>query len=237
MRRRLSLGDAPYMLSVGTIEPRKNGERLIRAFERAFADDADPPHLVFAGRRGWHSERVFSAAASSRLTPRIHFAGGVTDAELAALYQDATALLYPSLYEGFGLPVLEAMQAGVPVLTSTTSSMPEIADHAAVLVEPTDVDAIARGIRQLWLDTGLRAGLRRAGSDRAAQKRSWHAAGAVVHWKRTRHGVIHSPVWCLRDLSGSTARSHVTRNSRRCFHRICRGTPCTLSLQGSGSNV
>jgi glycosyltransferase involved in cell wall biosynthesis len=169
MRRRAGLGEAPYLLSVSTIEPRKNGERVIRAFELAFANDENPPHLVFAGQRGWLSDAVYSAAANSPLTNHIHFTGRLGNDEVAALYHGALALVFPSLYEGFGLPALEAMHAGVPVLTSNVSSMPEIVGDAGLLVDPTDVDAISAGLRRLCDDHSLRDRLRAAGRERAVQ--------------------------------------------------------------------
>lgn len=174
LRQRLGLGDAPYLLWVSTIEPRKNGERLIRAFERAFVHERNSPHLVFAGQRGWLSDAVYAAAANSPLTGHIHFTGRLANDEISALYHGALAFVFPSLYEGFGLPVLEAMQAGVPVLTSNVSSMPEIVAEAGLLVDPTEVGAIAAGMRRLYDDQDLRTHLRAAGRERAARF-SWEA--------------------------------------------------------------
>lgn len=171
-RRRLGLTDAPYVLCVGTVEPRKNGERLIRAFEQVVVERGaalPPVHLVFAGRRGWRSGRVYAAAAGSAVAERIHFTGYLDDEDLAALYSDALFVTCPSLYEGFGLPILEAMCAGVPVLTSTISSLPEAAGDAAVLVDPTSVAAIADGLRRLLADERLRRALAEQGRRRAAE--------------------------------------------------------------------
>lgn len=174
-RERLRLGDAPYVLCVGTVEPRKNGERLVRAFERV--EGEGDVHLVFAGRRGWRSEGTYSAAAASRAAERIHFAGPVSSLELAALYRGATVFAYPSLYEGFGLPVLEAMGAGVPVLTSGVSSLPEVAGDAALLVDPEDVSSVAEALRRLLREPRLREELAARGRARAARF-SWDAAAA-----------------------------------------------------------
>jgi glycosyltransferase involved in cell wall biosynthesis len=164
----------PYILCVGTVEPRKNGVRLIHAFEQAFAE-GNGPDLVFAGARGWRSADVYDAAARSPAADRISFTGRTSDAELAVLYSRATALAYPSLHEGFGLPLLEAMQAGIPVLTSNVSSLPEVAGDAALLVDPRDVSSIAAGLRRLWHEPELRDALAAAGRLRAARF-TWDAA-------------------------------------------------------------
>ncbi|MDB4950377.1 MAG: glycosyl transferase, group 1 [Gemmatimonadetes bacterium] len=170
IRTRLGVGSDRLVLCVGTVEPRKNTARLIEAFGRVALDPAHPAadvRLVLAGRRGWRSEAAYRAAAASPIAGRIHFAEDVEDVELAALYATAEVFAYPSLYEGFGLPVVEAMQAGLPVLTSTVSSLPEAAGGAAVLVDPADTDAIARGLADLLSDANLRARLSAAGRGHA----------------------------------------------------------------------
>jgi glycosyltransferase involved in cell wall biosynthesis len=138
----LTHGWPPYILTVGTLEPRKNLPRLLDAFTRAQVD-AD---LVVVGQRGWEAASLDRALQDGG--DRIRTLGPVSDAELASLYAGAGLVCLPSLAEGFGLPVLEAMAAGAPVLTSDCSSLPEVAGDAAVLVNPLDVDAIAQGITQ-----------------------------------------------------------------------------------------
>ncbi len=157
--------ESPYFLYIGTIQPRKNLTRLIEAFARAGADDA---LLVIAGRRGWLSEPIVRRVAELGLTNRVRFPGYVPDADLPALLSGALAFVFPSLHEGFGMPVLEAMACGAPVLTSTTSALPEVAGDAALLVDPCDTDAIAAALRRLAADAPLRASLRARGLERAA---------------------------------------------------------------------
>ncbi|MFQ3661823.1 MAG: glycosyltransferase family 1 protein, partial [Chloroflexaceae bacterium] len=157
--------EAPYFLYIGTIQPRKNLTRLIEAFAHAGPDDA---LLVIAGRRGWLSEPIVRRVAELGLTNRVRFPGYVPDADLPALLSGALAFVFPSLYEGFGMPVLEAMACGAPVLTSTTSALPEVAGDAALLVDPCDTDAIAAALRRLAADAPLRASLRARGLVRAA---------------------------------------------------------------------
>jgi glycosyltransferase involved in cell wall biosynthesis len=132
----------PYLLAVGTLEPRKNFARLIRAHARSGVD----MDLLVAGGRGWLYDDVLEAA---RASPRARLLGHVPDPELKRLLAGATAFLYPSLLEGFGLPVLEAMAAGRPVLTSDREPLRSLAQGAAVLVDPADEEAIAEGIRRV----------------------------------------------------------------------------------------
>lgn len=148
---------ARYMLYVGTLQPRKNLARLITAFARAHCH-ADT-QLVIAGRTGWLSEPLHALAAQHGVSDRVHFLGYVPDTQLPGLLASARAFVFPSLYEGFGMPVLEAMASGVPVVTSTTSALPEVAGDAALLVDPSDVDAIATAISRIDGDDALHAEL------------------------------------------------------------------------------
>jgi glycosyltransferase involved in cell wall biosynthesis len=160
-----------FVLFVGTLEPRKNLPRLIRAFAQlARADDAIG--LVVVGAAGWLTSDIAPLVRSLDLESRITFAGYVPDDELPRWYHAATVFCYPSLYEGFGLPVLEAMACGVPVITSNIGSMAEIGQDAALLIDSTDTDAIAAAIKFLLADAGARARHTAAGLDRAAQY-SW----------------------------------------------------------------
>lgn len=169
-----SLGLQPlrYVLGVGTIEPRKNHIRLLAAFERLQAADPDL-RLVLAGSWGWRSSRFRDALARSPVRDRVVLLGHVSDGTLAALLGSCAAMAYPSTYEGFGLPVLEAMAAGAPVVTSDVSSLPEVAGGAAVLVDPLDVGSIADGLVEA---IRRRDGLIEAGRKRAAA-RTWLDVG------------------------------------------------------------
>lgn len=172
VRNRLEIPDS-YMLVVGTIEARKNLERLLAAY--ALLPRRDRPHLVFAGGRGYHYERVLEAVQEHRLEDQVKFLGFVNDDDLPMLYSGALCLLYPSKYEGFGLPILEAMACGCPVLTSNLGSMAEVAGDAAVLVDPNSAEAIAEGIMSHLGDSGLRAGMIAKGHIRVKDF-TWRAA-------------------------------------------------------------
>ncbi len=143
------------ILFVGLIEPRKNLVRLIRAYARLKSLQPDSC-LVLAGNQGWGHEAVFRAASESGLKDGVFFPGFIPDRELPSLYNLADVFVYPSLYEGFGLPVLEAMSCGTPVVTSSVSSMPEIAGEAALLVDPHDIDGIAQALERVLADRTLR---------------------------------------------------------------------------------
>ncbi len=154
-----------FLLTVGTIEPRKNLPRLLEALAGL------PEHLrlplIVVGRPGWLYEETFAAVERYGLQKEVRFLGFVPQEDLPALYNLALALVYPSLYEGFGLPPLEAMACGTPVLTSRTSSLPEVVGESAVLVDPADVPSIREGLRRLLEDEELRRHLREQGLVRA----------------------------------------------------------------------
>lgn len=135
VRQRLNLPNH-YLLYVGTLEPRKNLVRLLEAFRQARLDDYK---LVIAGKTGWFSEPFFNKLHALGLGERVLLTGFVSDADLSALYSGATAFLFPSIYEGFGLPILEAMASGVPVICSDAASLPEVAGDAALLLSPYDI--------------------------------------------------------------------------------------------------
>jgi glycosyltransferase involved in cell wall biosynthesis len=157
----------PYVLFVGTVQPRKNLQRLIRSFVQVVA--AGLSHrLVIVGRMGWLTEPIHAEVAALGLMDRVHFAGYVADGDLPALYREADAFAFPSLYEGFGMPVLEALAYGVPVVTSNTTSLPEIVGDVGVLVDPLDEAAIGAALVRVLADTSLRARLAIAGPERAA---------------------------------------------------------------------
>ncbi|MFQ5576205.1 MAG: glycosyltransferase family 4 protein [Anaerolineae bacterium] len=154
-----------FILGLGTLEPRKNFTGLIDAFTRLPADFSDV-HLVIAGGKGWLYGPIFEAAAQSPAADRIHFTGFVADEDLLALYSLARVFAYPSHYEGFGIPVLEAMACGTPVVTANNSSLPEIAGEAALLIEAADTPALADALGRLCADDSLRRRCIRRGFDR-----------------------------------------------------------------------
>ena len=164
-----------YFLYVGTVQPRKNLVRLIEAFAQATETTSGnlqsaicDLQLVIAGKRGWLSESIERRAAELGIAERVRFTGYVADEDLPALLSGALAYVLPSLYEGFGMPVLEAMACGAPVLASNTSSLPEVAADAALLVDPMDTAALANGLARLAADAELRTELRARGLARAA---------------------------------------------------------------------
>ncbi len=163
----------PFLLAVGTLEPRKNLPRLLAAFGEV-TDELPEHFLVVVGPVGWGP-----ALRPTWGSVRVKLAGPVGDATLHALYRAADGLAYPSLYEGFGLPVLEAMAHGIPVLTSDRSSLPEVAGDAALLVDPLDRGAIAKGLVRLVADSALRRRLAAAGPRRAAGF-TWPATAAAT---------------------------------------------------------
>jgi glycosyltransferase involved in cell wall biosynthesis len=157
---------SPYVLFVGTLEPRKNVIRLIRAYRRLVARGA-PHALVLAGPIGWRHQQLMKELAVEA-PGRIVLTGSTSQADLDALYRGASVFVYPSLYEGFGLPVLEAMARGVPTVVSISSSLPEVAGEAAIPVDPRSVAGLAEAIERVINDRDLSARLRNAGRARAA---------------------------------------------------------------------
>jgi glycosyltransferase involved in cell wall biosynthesis len=168
-----------FILFVGTLEPRKNLRRLIEAFARIARADGEVA-LVIVGASGWMTSDLAPLVQRLTLTDRIIFTGYVSDDELPLWYQSATTFCYPSLYEGFGLPVLEAMACGTPVVTSNTSSLPELTGDASSLVDPTDVAALADGLLALLTDAPRRAEMSRAGIERA-RGYSWERTAAATY--------------------------------------------------------
>ncbi len=163
-----------YLLFVGTLEPRKNLIRLLAAFERLHAmrlTDA----LVIVGKRGWLYDEFFARLEASPAKRAVIFPGWVDDADLPALYAGSQALAFPSEFEGFGLPVLEAMACGTPVVCSSTSSLPEVAGDAALLVDPLDVDALTAALSRVLGEPEFAAEMRQRGLRQAAHF-SWAQA-------------------------------------------------------------
>ncbi len=179
------LADASrYVLALGTVEPRKNLPALVRAFDRVAADDATVV-LVVAGPDGSGLDAFTAAVGSARHADRIHRLGWLDDQARDDLVAGAAVLAYPSLYEGFGLPPLEAMQAGVPVVASTAGSLPEVLGDAAGLVDAADVDGLADALTRVLTDDQLRAELIGRGHRRASSF-TWDRAvdGFVAAYER-----------------------------------------------------
>jgi glycosyltransferase involved in cell wall biosynthesis len=180
LRDRLGVGDAPFILSVGVIEPRKNLRMLFNAY-RIMRDRKVLPHrLVVVGRRGWLWEDTVEQAENSPYRDDIVFVGFVPEEDLPAMYSAADVFAFPSLYEGFGLPPLEAMACGTPVVVSDSSSLPEVVGDAGLQVDPHDPDALAVALERAILDEPLRAELRRRGLERAATFTWAAAAGRLL---------------------------------------------------------
>ena len=165
----------PFVLAVGTFEPRKNLRRLVAAWEGLPSSVHETYDLVLVGPKGWGDAGIEGADGSST----VRIAGRVSDEELRGLYASCACFVYPSLYEGFGLPILEAMASGAPVITSNVSSMPEIAGDAALLVDPLDETAIGQAIRAVLDDPALAASLRARGSARAHEF-SWDQTAQTI---------------------------------------------------------
>jgi glycosyltransferase involved in cell wall biosynthesis len=178
-----------YLLYLGTLQPRKNLIRLMDAYVRAQSAAAPldaghqpaqrHPQLVLAGKKGWLCDDLLRHAAALGLEERVVFPGYVAAEHKAALLSGALALVFPSLYEGFGMPVLEALACGVPVLTSNVSSLPEVAGDAALMVDPLSVDDIAAGMVRLMDSYDLRRSLIERGYQQA-QRFSWPRAAAQL---------------------------------------------------------
>ena len=174
VREKLGLPER-FVLYLGTLEPRKNLPRLIRAFSH-IADEV-PHSLVIAGGKGWRVGKAVEIPSS--LEDRVLLTGFVPGADLPALYSAAEVFAYPSLYEGFGLPVVEAMACGTPVLTSSVASLPEVAGDAALLVDPLSEEGMARVLKRLCEDDALRESLSSEGLERASLY-SWDGCARAV---------------------------------------------------------
>jgi glycosyltransferase involved in cell wall biosynthesis len=184
----------PYILSVGDLQPRKNQIGLIHAFAEMAKNFPQLRHrLVFAGKETWFAPKVRQAARQSGVGDRIRFLGFVTDRDLLHLYNACDLFVFPSFYEGFGLPIVEAMACGRAVACSKTSAMPEVADGAAVLFDPYSTEQMTRAMSDLLRDAELRTRMERLGQQRAAQF-SWQQSARKtleVYYsvaERTRRG-------------------------------------------------
>ncbi|WP_017296818.1 glycosyltransferase family 4 protein [Nodosilinea nodulosa] len=169
--RYYGLADSPYLLSLATLEPRKNLEFLVRCFLNLIQENPSTDlKLVLVGVSGWKNEGIFREVQTcSDLADRVIFTGFLPDRDLSTIYSGALAFAYPSLYEGFGLPPLEAMQCGTPVITSNKSSLPEVVGDAGIMVNPADEDAMCQAILDLVSSSTLRRSLSQKGLARAKQ--------------------------------------------------------------------
>ena len=187
----------PFVLTVGDLQPRKNHARLISAFARLVSANPNlPHHLVIAGKKTWYGDRIFEAVRRSGIADRIHLIGFVSDDELLELYNACDCSAFPSLYEGFGLPLLEAMACGRAVICSNRSSIPEVAGDAGILFDPTDEHAIAAALKSVLLDSDRRARLERLGLVRASQ----------FTWRKAAEETLE----VYRQVAGLPVRIHAT---------------------------
>lgn len=178
---KLTVGELPnhpalqdsYFLFIGTMQPRKNIAMITQAYRQFRQTAKNPPNLIFAGAKGWLFDESWLEGDG------IHWLGYINEADKGALYAHARALVFPSLYEGFGFPILEAMGCGTPVITSTTSSCPEVAGDSALLVNPSDVDELVNALHQMNDDANLRQNLCQKGIIQY-QQFSWQNAAEQV---------------------------------------------------------
>ena len=179
--------EGDYILFVGTVQPRKNLRRAIEAFSLIAKDlNFSDLQFIIAGRPGWLFDEIYSAPKEFGVEEKVNFLGSVPDQDLSVLYQGAELLLFPSLCEGFGLPILEAMASGIPVITSNISSMPEVGGKSAYYVDPYDVKDIVYGLQLILEDDNLHQTLASSGRERAE----------VFSWRRTAKKTLKVLEFC-----------------------------------------
>ena len=169
VRKLYGIPEAPYILSLCTLEPRKNIDQAIKAFAKIVQQERiGNLNLVLVGAKGWMFDKIFEEIeASTEVRDRIIITGYVANEHLAPLYTDALLFVYPTFYEGFGLPPLEAMQCGTPVITSNTSSLPEVVGNAGIMVSPTDLDALCNAMLSIYKNPSLREQMIKCSLERA----------------------------------------------------------------------
>jgi len=205
VRARFSVS-SPFLLCVGDLQPRKNQIGLIRAFAALLRTlPGLDLHLVLAGKHTWFASRVRRAAERSGAAERIHFTDFVSDEDLLHLYNACELFVFPSYYEGFGLPLLEAMACGAAVACSCTSALPEVADAAALLFDPASTGEMVRVMRELLLDGELRARMARLGQQRAAQ----------FSWRRSAERTLEVYRAVSEETTPAAARAGVLPFVRR----------------------
>ncbi len=178
--KRFQLPYKDYFLFVGTLEPRKNLQTLLQSYLLYLLKTSNPTPLILAGGIGWRSEHFDELLQKARATGYVQSIGYVSQPELIALYSGAKAFVFPSFYEGFGLPPLEAMACGAPVIASNSSSIPEVVEDAAILVDPHDPNSLAQTLQQIDNDASLRLILSKKGLKRA-QKFSWRTSAQRLY--------------------------------------------------------
>lgn len=171
---------SPYILFLGAFEPKKNIPRLIEAFEKVKKGGDVPHRLVLGGKRSWNDKEVFDKIAGSDVKNEIDYIGYVPYRDLPALMRNAAMFVFPSLNEGFGMPPLEAMACGAPVITSNVSSLPEVVGPAGILVDPDNVDEMADAIHKIAVDSNLREELGRKGLEQAR----------LFSWRKSAENVL-----------------------------------------------
>lgn len=179
--------EGDYLLCLSTVEPRKNMLRTIQAYEQYVLKNELPYKLVIVGGKGWNNGEIYDYVKEHNLSGNVIFTGYVSNEDVKNIYAGATVFIYASLYEGFGIPVLEAMQSGVPVITSNVSSMPEVAGDACILVDPYQVDEIKNAIIKVLDSKELQNEMRRKGITQA-KKFSWRKFSEAVH-----HHLLYGP--------------------------------------------
>ena len=179
IRSKYQVGERNYIFTIGTVQPRKNYIRLIQALAqlRHRGYDVD---LVIAGGRGWLEDPIYMTIIETSMQDHVHMIGFVDEEDLPTLYSGAVCVAFPSLYEGFGFPVLEGMACGTPVITSNVSSLPEVAGDAALMVDPYSIDAIADAIQRMLDDSELRASMIAAGYEQV-KFFTWQRAARQLH--------------------------------------------------------
>ncbi len=188
VRARYGIGEQPFILGLSTLQPRKNFVRLIEAFHAARQTAKLPHKLVIGGGKGWLYDTVFARVQELGLTKHVLLPGFIADVDLPALYNAAEIFAFPSLYEGFGLPILEAQACGTPVLTADNSCLPEAGGAGALYVKAEAVDSITEGIIKLAQDANLRQQLRTIGLTNAAQ----------FTWQRSAEQLLQAYQYVLR---------------------------------------
>lgn len=179
--------DEKYLLCLSTVEPRKNMLRTIQAYEQYVLKNELPYKLVIVGGKGWNNGEIYDYVNEHHLDNHVIFTGYVSNDDVKNIYANASVFIYASLYEGFGIPVLEAMQSGVPVITSNVSSMPEVAGDACILINPYEVDEIKDAIVKVLSSPELQEEMRNKGIERS-KLFSWRKCSEAVH-----HHLLYGP--------------------------------------------
>jgi len=178
VREKYNIDDRPYLFSIGTVQPRKNYSRIIEALAQVREQGHDI-QLVIAGGRGWLEDEMYDTIKRLNIADHVNLIGFADDVDIPALYSSADCVLFPSLYEGFGFPVLEGMACGTPVITANVSSLPEVAGDSAIMVNPYDVDEIENAIIRVLTESDLRQSMITSGFTQA-QKFTWQQSALAL---------------------------------------------------------